>query len=64
MDKSLIGPQSVDEFMEMFMPNTKLPEDFEKKDGLIFLNFQTTFDTEKKYAKAIVSDFPLHILPV
>jgi hypothetical protein len=65
MDKCLIGPQSVDEFMETFMPNTKLPEDFEKKDGLIFLDFKVdAFDTEKVYAKAIVSDLLLHILPV
>jgi hypothetical protein len=64
MDKCLIGPQSVDEFMETFMPNMKLPEDFEKKDGLIFLNFQTAFDTEKKYAKAVVCDLPFHILRV
>jgi hypothetical protein len=55
MDRCLIGPQSPDKFMDAFMPNTQLPEDFEQKDGSTFLNFKTAFETEKEYAKAVVN---------
>ena len=46
------------------MPNTKLPEDFEEKDGLIFFNFKNAFDTEKEYAKAVESDLAFGLIPV
>jgi hypothetical protein len=64
MDRCLIGPQSPDKFMETFMLNTQLPEDFEQKDGSIFLNFKTVFGTEKEYAKAVVSDLAFDTMPV